>query len=379
MPIEINDHDGKAKTATEKSSLSEQVGQIWKQLNARKISSIDRMLFTEQLALLLETGINLREALQLLQKQTGNPAMAELIVTLIDNITEGKSFSYALKLYPKVFDSSYVSLVAASEKGGFLPKVLKELLAMDDKRQRLQSTLVSALTYPVFLIVFSFAVVVFILVAVFPKFADMFSAIYDQLPITTRVLMAISDLFIQQWPYILGVIAIFILVFRQYLSSEKGRYLIALIKLKLPFMRGIFIELYLVNSLRLMGQALGNGVPVLETLGACRDIVNNSLYRDFIHRVEDKVREGSGIASAFKDEDFIPSMVYQMVATGEETGNLSLVMAKVADFYEKRLEQRLSTVAKVAEPLMLVVMGAIVGILVSSLILPIFSLSKAVH
>lgn len=379
MPIEIHKKKAPSNNDEAQSSLAKQAGTIWRQLNARPITSEERMLFTEQLALLLETGVNLREALQLLKKQTSNAAMAELVSALVDNITEGKSFSYALSLYPNVFDSSYVALVAASEKGGFLPKVLQELLIMDDKRQRLQATLVSALTYPAFLIVFSFAVVVFILVVVFPKFADMFSAIYDQLPLTTKILMTVSDFFIQYWPFILIVVAVLIILFRQYLKSAKGRYFFATLKLKLPFLRGIFIELYLVNSLRLMGQALANGVPILETLGACRDIVNNQLYRNFIQRVEDKVREGSGIASAFESEDFIPSMVYQMIATGEETGNLSLVMAKVADFYEKRLEQRLSTVAKIAEPLMLVVMGAIVGILVSSLILPIFSLSKAVH
>ena len=139
------------------------------------------------------------------------------------------------------------------------------------------------------------------------------------------------------------------------------------------------MQLYLVQSLRVMGLSLGNGVSVMDTLASCRDVVDNSLYRRFINQVEAKVQEGEGLAAAFSEAEFIPPAVRQMVSTGEETGNLPRVMSRVAAYYERELDKRLAAFARAVEPVMLIVMGAVVGLIVSSLILPIFKLSRAVH
>ncbi len=346
---------------------------------AKKISVTDRMLFTERLALLLETGVSLHPALTTLADQSGNPAFKNVIDKIIADVTEGKPFSEALAKHPQVFDSTYVNLVKASEQGGFMHQVLEQLVTMDEKQQELNSTITSALSYPAFLILFSVGVVIFVLIAVFPKFAEMFSRIRDQLPISTIVLMWMSDMLRFYWYLIIPAFAGSIGGLIYWLKQPKGMLMLDNAKLTMPGVSNIFIQIYMTRLLRVMSISLSNGVSILDTLVACREVIRNSKFREYMIQIENKVIEGKGIAAGFADAPFIPVLVKQMINTGEETGNLAKVMGRVADFYERELSKRVTTLAKLAEPIMLIVMGAVVGIIVASLILPIFKLSKAVH
>ncbi len=341
-------------------------------------SSSDRMFFTEQLALLLETGESLYGALTTIVTQTENPKMREIVEQVALDVSEGRTFASALGKHEDVFSQTYVNLIAASEQGGFMHEVLQQLLDMDKKREELRTTLVSAATYPAFLITFSLAVVVFVLVVIFPKFGSMFESIADQLPMTTKVLMAASDLIRHNWIYIFGGLGIAIVAMHQWLVSDGGRATVDRWKLRLPGVRDIFTQIYLVQSLQVLSLSLNNGVSVMESLDACRDVVKNSLFRKLITNVEDKVESGAGVAAGFAEGEFVPDLAKHMIATGEQTGNLGKVMGRIAEYYEKQLTKRLEALSKLAEPLMLLVMGVIVGILVSSLILPIFKLSRAV-
>lgn len=373
MPVEL-----KTQTAKEKNS-KDLIGFLKSLDSSTAINAKDRMFFTEQLILLLETGTSLHEALKAINLQTEKPTMIQLINELLADISEGKSFSYALSRHKKVFDSTYVNLIAASEGGGFMHEVLTQLLRMEDKREELRSTLISAFTYPAFLIVFSIAVVIFVLVVVFPKFGDMFASIHDQLPATTIILMATSDLLIQYWMPLSVVIALVFWFIRYWMMQPAGIHQIDQLKLKTPLLKDIFIKLYLVQLLRVMGMSLNNGVSIMDTLAACKDVVKNSVFRNFLDDVELQVQEGAGVAAGFSNAEFIPPIVEQMIITGEDSGNLPRVMERVADYYERELTRGLAVLSKLAEPLMLLVMGLVVGILVSSLILPIFKLSRAVH
>ena len=348
-------------------------------LTARKCAGAsERMFFTEQLALLLETGESLFGALTTIVKQTESAEMRAVVEKLAQNISDGRSFAAALSDHPEVFSSTYVNLVAASESGGFMHEVLEQLLHMDEKREELRSTLVSAATYPMFLIAFSFAVVVFVLVVVFPKFGAMFQSIYDQLPASTKVLMGVSDMMRQYWIFIVAGIVVVVLGFRQWLSSESGSARVDYLKLHTPGVSEIFTQIYLVQSLQVMSLSLNNGVSVMESLDACRDVVRNTLFRRQIAKVEESVQAGSGVAAGLADSPFLPDLAKHMIATGEQTGNLGKVMGRICVYYETQLTKRLDSVAKLAEPIMLLIMGVVVGVLVSSLILPIFKLSRAV-
>jgi type II secretory pathway component PulF len=345
---------------------------------SQRVSARDRRFFTEQLSLLLSTGTNLHASLQTLKEQLANPVMAQMTQQMLDDIAEGRQLSQALAKHPKLFSQTYINLIAASEDGGYMHEVLDQLVTMEEKRDQLQRTIIAAFAYPAFLLVFALGVVIFVLVVVFPKFTSMFAMIHDQLPVTTRWLMAVSDVFRHQWGYLLGGLVLTILAFRYWAASPAGRYRLDWAKLYLPGLRNFFIQLYLLQSLRVLSLSIGNGVNILDALHGCKEVVRNALFRRFIGSVEARVMEGEGIAVGFKNSSFIPPVVQQMISTGEETGNLAKVMTKLSDHYERELTSRLQLLSRMVEPVMLLVMGVVVGLLVSSLILPIFKLSRAV-
>ena len=338
----------------------------------------DRMAFTEQLALLLETGMPLHAALQSLRQQAGNPAMRAIIDELIADVESGQRFASALSKHPQLFSTTYVNLVSASEGSGFLPKVLEQLLAEEEKREELRKTIVSALTYPAFLMGFSVLVVIFVLVLVFPKFADMFARIQDQLPATTLGLMWLSDVLRIYWWQVLAAIGGAAFLLQRAVSSDAGRATLDRWALTLPGVRNIFVQLYIAQSFRVLSLSLSHGVSVVDALEATRDVVRNRLFRGLLKNVERSVQEGGTIAAGFADSGFMPELAEQMVTTAEASGNLAPVLGRVAAHYERELSRRLLALSKMAEPIMLLVMGLVVGIIVSSLILPIFKLSKAV-
>ena len=373
--IEPEQQSAPAKGQAKGKGLSTEIPLPWE--NAAPKAN-DRMFFTEQLAMLLETGENLYGALTTIVKQTENKRMRETVEKLAQDVSDGLSFGGALEKHPEVFSSTYVNLVRASEAGGFMHEVLQQLLDMDKKREELRNTLVSAATYPVFLIAFSIAVVVFVLVVVFPKFGNMFASIYDQLPGTTKALMAMSDVLRQRWWLVLSGIAALAIGLRQWMNSDAGRERIDHWQLHVPGVKDIYVQIYLVQSLQVLSLSLTNGVSVMESLDACRDVVKNKVYRRLIAKIEDSVQAGAGVAAAFADATFIPDLAKHMIATGEQTGKLGSVTGRIAQYYEVQLNKKLNAVSKLAEPMMLLVMGVVVGVLVSSLILPIFKLSRAV-
>ncbi|MGB5715916.1 MAG: type II secretion system F family protein [Gammaproteobacteria bacterium] len=338
----------------------------------------DRIFFTEQLSLLLETGTPLHAALQALEKHIDNPAMGKVIHSLIEDVTSGKSFSFALAKHPELFSGTYVTLVGAAEEGGFLDTVLLELMNMDEKREELRRTVISAVSYPGFLIGFSVFVVIFVLVAVFPKFSDMFSAIADQLPVTTVVLMNASHVLIEYWIPICGGFIAGVAGMIGWLRTPSGKDALDRLKMKVFGLRDLYIQIYLIQSMRVLGLSLANGVTVPDALASCREVVSNKVFQRFLSGIEEKVNEGGGFAAAFQTEAFIPPLVRQMVTTGEETGNLPKILRRVADYYERELAKKLAAFSRMVEPIMLIVMGGVVGLIVSSLILPIFKLSQAV-
>ena len=345
----------------------------------KKITANDRMFFIEQLALMIETGSDLHTSLDILKQQSKNPELIRVITEIRDSIGEGRTFSSAMAKHPEVFSSTYVSLIAASESGGYLQRILEHLLEMEKQRDELKTTIISAVSYPAFLMVFSLAMVIFILAVVFPKFAEMFTAIQDQLPGSTIFLMAASHIIIEYWwallsgfvALVIGIIALF--------KSELGSRKVASFKLKAPGIKHIFIKIYLIQIMRVLGLSLKHGVNLLEALEIAKDVANNHIFHEFVDELIDNINDGKKLALGFNESEFIPPMVKQMITTGEETGNLALVSTRIADYFQKELEKLLKFITKAIEPIMLIVMGVVVGVLVSSLILPIFKLSHAVH
>lgn len=364
------------KKSNKKSTLSE-IGSIT--IFEKPPSLKDRMYFTERLALMLETGSALHGSLGILKRSISNPAMVVIISNIEDTIDKGGSFGSALAQNRQLFDSTYVNLVAAGEQAGFLPDVLNQLHSMDKKRLEMNSKVVAAMSYPAFLLFFSVSVVLFVVLVLFPKFATLFESLGDRLPLSTRILLSMSNTMSEHW-FLLAIafaslaIAFTYLWRRQGVIQWRDR-----MKLSIPYLRETVMQLYLLQTLRVLSLSIKNGVNVLDALKGCRDIVQNRVFQDFLDETAALVETGAGISAGFAKNPLIPDLVKQMVATGEETGNLAKVMQRIADHYEEEMSKRILNISKLAEPIMLLVMGGFVGILVSSLIMPIFQLSRAVH
>ena len=231
------------------------------------------------------------------------------------------AFPGAIASQGNMFPAAYVSLIAAAEGGGFLPEVLEQLVQMEERQEQLHNALVAAATYPAFLALLSVAVVTYVLIGVFPKFTEMFTSIKDQLPVTTVMLMALSDVLRAHWVEITAAIVGSALLLARWASSEGGRSLLDRAKLSLPFASGLFMQIYLARIMRVMSTSLANRVSVLDTLDACRDSVPNREFRRFLARIEDHVVQGRGFGSAFEQEPAIPQMVRQMASQRSSTSS----------------------------------------------------------
>jgi type II secretory pathway component PulF len=349
------------------------------EITPTRITPQDRMLFTERIELLLDTGVSLLEALQVLHQQTTQPRVAAVLDSLVTIVGEGQPLSVALSRHPEMFPQTYVRLVAAAEEGSFLPQVLRQLREMEEKSIQTRSAVLGALAYPAFLVLFSVAVVVFVLVVIFPKFEDMFMSIRDQLPAPTVVLMFLSTMLRQHWLLLSVVGAAGIAGLAMWLKTPAGRQALDQVKIRAPLVGPIFVQVYVSYTFRVLGTSIGNGVPVMVAMKAAQDVVANSVFARFLQDVLASIEQGKGIAAGFGEAAFVPPMVRQMVATGEQSGNLAKVMIRVSEFYERELYKRIAAFAKAVEPFMLMAMGVVVGLIVAALILPIFKLSRAVH
>jgi len=348
-------------------------------LFSKPIKTGEVIFFTSQLSLMLEIGTPLKTALEAIRNQTKNTDFRQVIGTVLHDIEEGRQLSDALRRHPRVFDSTFISLVKAGEAGGFLAQTLNRSVEMQEKRQALFVQIRSALAYPMLLCILGFLVIVFVLVGVLPKFTVFFEGKEHILPFTTRFLMALSASLQQYWwAYLIGCLgmAVGLKIFK---ASEQGQTLIDWCLIKVPLLSGLSNKINTCSMLRTLGHLMESQVPILQALDVTRDTIANRYFRHFIQQIQDHIRQGGKFAQLFSNYPFILDSVKQMVATGEEVGNLAQVMLRLAKFYDIEVDRQLKTIAAMIEPLALIVMGAVVGVIVSSVILPIFRLSRVLQ
>ena len=348
-------------------------------LFGKSINSKEVIFFTSQLSLMLEIGSPLKEALEAIHNQTKNADFKELIKKLLRDVEEGQQLSDAIKRHPEVFNSVYHSMIKAGETGGFLYEMLNRMVEMQEKRQALIAQIRSALTYPMFLCILGLLVVTFILVGVLPKFTAFFEGKEHILPFTTRFLMALSGSLREYWwVYAIGIAGC-IIGLKLFRNSERGQIIIDWSFIRLPLVSKLFNKINTCSMLRTLGHLMESAVPILQALDVTRDTTQNRYFKNFIQNIKDHVQEGRRFAQPFSNFPFILDSVKQMVATGEEVGNLPEVMLRLSNFYDAEVDRELKNFAAMIEPIALVVMGAMVGVIVSSVVLPLFKLAQAMH
>ena len=344
----------------------------------KAVRPAELIFFTSHLSLMLEINTPLDKALKAIESQTSNIAFRTIIQTMIRDIEEGNQLSDALKKHPRVFNKMFVSMVKAGESGGFLTDILGRIVEMQEKRQALVTQLRSALTYPAFLCVLGVSVLIFVMVSVLPKFTAFFAGKESILPATTRLLMKGSDsLKGYWWLYIISVIGLSI-SFKIFKESRPGKALIDKLIISTPIISKLSTKIYTTEMLRLLGNLITSNVPLLDALEVTRGSISNQYFRDFIDRIIKHVEQGGKFSQPFATCPFIMDSVKQMVATGEEAGKLSKAMLRLTTFYEVEVDQDLKKFSTLLEPAALIVMGGVVGLIVSSIILPMFKLAHVV-
>lgn len=345
----------------------------------QRVRPQDVSIITRQLSTLLEAGTPLVSTLDAIIEQTDNHALKKIIAQVREEIKEGRSFADALEKHRKIFSDLYVNMIRAGEESGALEGVLLRLADFTENQIRLKNRIRAALAYPLFMTIIGAGVMIFLLTFVIPTVTQVFQEMGQTLPLPTRILMAVSNLFSGYWwAILLGFILVMVGI-RKYLQSPKGALRWDGVKLQLPLFGGIILRGAVARFARTLATLLQGGLPILNSLEIVKTVVNNQLLAQAIEETKVEVREGGDIASPLKRSGFFPAIVTHMIATGEASGNLEEMLVKVADAYEAEVETKVTALTSILEPVIILAMGLVVGFIVISILLPIFEMNQLVR
>ncbi len=348
------------------------------ELNAGRPRATHVLDFTTQLAVMLRAGINLRAALEGIGDQTTHVGFKKVINSLKADVESGKQFSQALQKYPKLFGPLYIHMVRASEMAGNFSQMLDRIAGYIGQEIETRKMVIGAAIYPGVIGTMAVAVTVFLLTFVLPKFKSVFQGKEDALPWATTFLLGLSDLMVERWPFIVGVLVAIAGGFYAFARTEVGSFWIDKSKLSIPIMRGMFRSLYISRSLQTMGQLVNAGVPMLDVLQITGDVSGNKLYERLWLSVQASVKTGKKISGMLFKSKLLPQAVVQMISAGEESGKLGEVLDEISAYYAKQLKDQIKAVTSMIEPIMIVLMGSVVGFIAMAIILPIFKMSQIV-
>ncbi len=347
-------------------------------INNKKPTQKQVLDFTTQLSVMIRAGINLRAALDGIADQTEHRTFKKVINELKADVESGKQFSEALQRHPKLFGPLYINMVRASEMSGSFSEMLDRIAGYIAQQIETRKMVVGASIYPAIIGLMAVTVTVFLLTFVLPKFYTIFEGKEDVLPWATTFLMALSRTVISQWPFILGGIAVLGGAFFAFAKTDVGGFWIDKMKLTIPVLKTMFRSLYITRSLQTMGQLINAGVPMLDTLTITSEISGNKIFAGLWRKVHGSVKQGRKIADPLQSNSVLPKSVVQMIAAGEESGKLGEVLDEISVFYAKQLKDHIKAVTGMIEPIMIIVMGSIVGFIAMAIILPIFKMSQIV-
>jgi general secretion pathway protein F len=340
---------------------------------AQRSSRGDLLTFTTELSALLTAGLPLDRSLNILSEISENKETKNIIQAVLRSIREGSTFSDALQKHPKVFPRLYVNMVRAGEAGGVLDAVLDKLNEFLESSKELRDHVFSAMIYPTILMVTGGLSIIVLLTYVLPKFSAIFSELGTSMPLPTKVLLGLSTTLQTFWWVALMVVAAGWLLFRNFLKTEKGRYQWDGVKLKL--MTDVIRKLETARFCRTLGTLLRSGVPLLQALNNSKDVISNRIIAASIDAVSKGAKEGKGIAAPLSQTNAFPALALSMIKVGEETGQLDTMLLKVATTYEKSLRVAIKRFVSLIEPLMILIMGLIIGFIVLSMLMAIFSMT----
>jgi len=345
---------------------------------AKKIETKDLVVFTRQFATMIDSGLPLVQCLDILSGQQENKTFKDILYKVKESVESGSTFADALAKHPKAFDQLYVNLVAAGEVGGILDTILNRLAAYIEKAMKLKKQVKGAMVYPATILSIAVIVVGVILVFVIPTFAKMFADMGGDLPAPTKIVIGLSNFFKK---YIVVMIAAFFalkFIFQKYYATPKGRKIIDRLALKAPIAGPLIRKVSVAKFTRTLGTMISSGVPIMDGLEIVAKTAGNKIVEEAIYNVRQAISEGKTIAEPLAACGVFPPMVVQMISVGEATGAMDTMLNKIADFYDDEVDDAVSALTSMMEPLLMVVLGTTVGGLVVAMYLPIFKMGSVV-
>ena len=379
--IEEEGKGKKGKAATPAKGKAKAEGQVLERPLGGRVKPKNLMIFTRQLATLIDSGLPLLRSLTVLEKQEPNPVLRATVSALAENVQGGSTFSESLAQHPKIFNKLYVNMVKAGELGGVLEIVLNRLAEYQEKAQKLKNKIVSAMVYPVIVMFIAVAILVFLMIFIVPKFKEMFANTDQELPLISKIVFGTSEFFLARaarscrtWSSSSSSSFIGVFLFNMWGRTKGGRKAIDTIKLKMPILGDIQRKSAVSRFSRTLGTLVTSGVPILQALNITRDTAGNVVISHAIEKVHEAVKEGETIVTPLQASGVFPTMVISMVDVGEETGQLPEMLLKVADVYDDEVDNAVTALTSMLEPIMIVILALIVGSVVFALFLPLIKM-----
>lgn len=342
------------------------------------VKSKDLVIFSRQLATLVSAGVPIVQGLNILIEQIQSPVFQKIMAAVRSDIESGIAIADAMKKHPVAFSELYVSMIRAGETGGVLDSILERLSSYLEAAEELRGKVKGAMVYPLVVSGVASCVTIFLLVAVIPTFKTVFASFGGELPLPTQCLLAVSD-FLRH--YFLLLVAIPVggfFALKQWRATEKGRTVIDGLLIKLPVIGDLLKKVAVAKFTRTLGTLIKSGVPILQALDTVAKTSGNKVVEDAILKCRESIREGEKIADPLKQSGIFPAMVIQMISVGEETGNLETMLNKISDFYDQEVDTAVKAMTSLIEPVIICVMGVVIGAIVICMFLPIFQMSSLV-
>lgn len=343
-----------------------------------KVTGKDLVIFTRQLSTMIDAGLPLIQSLEILAKQQDNATFKTVLTAIKRDVETGTTIADAMRKHPTVFDNLFSNMIEAGETGGILDTILGRLAVFKEKSMALQKKIKGAMTYPTICLAISFLILGVILIFVIPVFEEMFSSMGAALPIPTQIVVQMSNFMKSNFLYIIMGIFAIIFIIKKIYHTEKGRYKIDAMLLRAPIAGPLIRKVAVSKFTRTLSTMLQSGVPILDALQVVAKTSGNKVIEAAVVRVAESISEGRPIAEPLEESGVFPNMVVQMINVGESVGALDTMLSKIADFYDDEVDQAVSNITAMIEPLMMVVLGGMIGGIVVAMYLPIFSMASVV-
>jgi len=347
--------------------------------NIKPVGQKDKTIFCHQLSTMVGAGLTLTKALDVLEGQTQNSKFRKIIGYVRRDVSQGNPLSMALSRFPGTFDRLFISMVHTGEVGGGMADLLNRWAAFSERDDDLRSRMKAALTYPVVVLTISMAAVFFLITFVLPTFTEIFHNAGVTLPLPTMILDEVSKLIRKRAVFLVAGVIGLVVAFKQFKNSKKGRFTLDKLKLKLPIFGNLTYLMIMGRFARVFGILLASGISVIEALEIVKEVTNNLVVNRVLDKVDENVKRGGSISKPLADSGVFAPLVTNILPVGEETGTMDKLLLKIADFYDRDLENLIRNLSSVLEPVLLVVMGGIVGFIALSLILPMYDIIKVVR